>query len=158
MHTTLQLTSPDATAAGGLRQAARPEGKSSRPMILRGSERLHSRVTTPTPLTTGGTSMSKTVLIVGTRKGCFLFSSDERRRDWEARGPFCEGWPVYHAIHDARTGAILAAAASEWHGASIWRSPDLGETWQQSSEGLDYAGDPELKLSKVSGLTAVDGR
>ena len=102
--------------------------------------------------------MSKTVLIVGTRKGCFLFSSDERRRDWEVRGPFCEGWPVYHAIHDARTGVILAAAASEWHGASIWRSPDLGETWQQSSEGLDYAGDPQLKLSKVSGLTAVDGR
>jgi photosystem II stability/assembly factor-like uncharacterized protein len=102
--------------------------------------------------------MSKTVLIVGTRKGCFLLWSDERRREWELRGPFCEGWPIYHAIHDARTGAVLAAAASEWHGASIWRSRDLGTTWEQSSQGLDYAGNPELKLSKVSGLTAVDGR
>ena len=45
--------------------------------------------------------MSKTVLIVGTRKGCFLLESDEDRRDWKLRGPFCEGWPVYHAIHDA---------------------------------------------------------
>ena len=95
--------------------------------------------------------MSKTVLMVGTRKGCFLLESDESRRDWEVRGPFCEGWPIYHAIHDAGTGAIYAAAASEWHGASVWRSPDLGETWQQSSEGLNY-GETELKLSKVSGL------
>ena len=73
--------------------------------------------------------MSKTVLMVGTRKGCFLLESDESRRDWEVRGPFCEGWPIYHAVRDAGTGAIYAAAASEWHGASIWRSPDLGETW-----------------------------
>jgi photosystem II stability/assembly factor-like uncharacterized protein len=101
--------------------------------------------------------MSKTVLMVGTRKGCFLLESDEGRREWEVRGPFCEGWPIYHAIHNADTGVIYAAAASEWHGSSVWRSPDLGETWQQSSEGLNY-GDGELKLSKVSGLTAANGR
>ena len=100
--------------------------------------------------------MSKTVLMVGTRKGCFLLESDEGRRDWELRGPFCEGWPIYHAIR-AENGVIFAAAASEWHGSSVWRSPDLGETWQQSSEGLNY-GDTELKLSKVSGLTATNGR
>ncbi len=101
--------------------------------------------------------MSKTVLLVGTRKGCFVLESDESRREWELRGPFCEGWPIYHAIHAAGSGTIYAAAASEWHGSSIWRSPDLGETWQQSSEGLNY-GDTELKLSKVSGLTAANGR
>jgi photosystem II stability/assembly factor-like uncharacterized protein len=101
--------------------------------------------------------MSKTVLIVGTRKGCFLLESDEGRRDWRLRGPYCEGWPIFHAIHDPADGAIYAAAASEWHGASVWRSDDLGETWLQSSEGLSY-GDDGLKLSKVSGLTAKDGR
>ena len=101
--------------------------------------------------------MPKTVLLVGTRKGCFLLESDDRR-DWSLRGPFCEGWPIYHAVHDAESGAIYAAAASEWHGASVWRSPDLGETWHQSSEGLSYGEDGELKLSKVSGLTAAHGR
>ena len=101
--------------------------------------------------------MSKTGLLVGTRKGCFLLESDEGRQDWELRGPFCEGWPIYHAVRDPGSGAIYAAAASEWHGASIWRSPDLGETWQQSSEGLNY-GETELKLSKVSGLTVANGR
>ena len=102
--------------------------------------------------------MSKTVLLVGTRKGCFLLESDEARRDWKLRGPFCEGWPIYHAIHDPGSGTIYAAAASEWHGASVWRSPDLGETWEQSSEGLTYGEDGKLKLSKVSGLTAANGR
>jgi photosystem II stability/assembly factor-like uncharacterized protein len=103
--------------------------------------------------------MSKTVLIVGTYKGCFLLESDEGRRDWKLRGPFCEGWPIFHAVHDPETGAIYAAAASEWHGASIWRTPDLGETWTQSSEGLGYGdGEGALKLSKVSGLTVTNGR
>jgi photosystem II stability/assembly factor-like uncharacterized protein len=101
--------------------------------------------------------MSRTILLVGTRKGCFVLESDETRRDWELRGPYCENWPIYHAVLDTDSGTVFAAGASEWHGASIWRSPDLGETWQQSSEGLTYA-DSGLKLSKVSGLTHAHGR
>jgi photosystem II stability/assembly factor-like uncharacterized protein len=100
--------------------------------------------------------MPKTVLLVGTRKGCFMLESDGDRRDWKMRGPYCEGWPVYHAIHDPSTDTLYAAAASEWHGAGVWRSGDLGETWEMSSEGLTY-GDG-LKLSKVSGLNAAHGR
>jgi photosystem II stability/assembly factor-like uncharacterized protein len=101
--------------------------------------------------------MARTVLLVGTRKGCFVLESDADRRDWKLRGPFCEGWPIYHAVHDPASGAIYAAAASEWHGAGVWRSGDLGESWELSSEGLGYA-DDGLKLSKVSGLTAAHGR
>jgi photosystem II stability/assembly factor-like uncharacterized protein len=101
--------------------------------------------------------MSQTVLLVGTRKGCFVLASDRDRRDWDVRGPFCEGWPIYHAVHDPDSGAIYAAAASEWHGAGVWRSGDLGESWELSSEGLAYT-DDGLKLSKVSGLTAAHGR
>src|SRR6266545_5480552 len=101
--------------------------------------------------------MPLTVLLVGTRKGCFVLESDGDRSDWKLRGPFCEAWPIYHAVHDAASGAIYAAAASEWHGAGVWRSNDLGESWELSSEGLAYA-DGDLKLSKVSGLTAAHGR
>ena len=82
--------------------------------------------------------MARTVLLVGTRKGLFLFESDEGRANWALRGPFCEGWPVYHAVHDAGTGAIYAAAASEWHGSSIWRSPDEGETWTTVELKVNY--------------------
>ena len=95
--------------------------------------------------------MLRIVVMVGTRKGCFLLESDEARRDWEIRGPFCEGWPIYHAVHDACPATIYAAAASEWHGSAIWRTRDLGATWEHSSEGLTYGEGGELKLSKVSG-------
>jgi photosystem II stability/assembly factor-like uncharacterized protein len=101
---------------------------------------------------------ARVVLLVGTRKGCFILESDEARREWDVRGPFCDGWPIYHAIHDAESGAIYAAAASEWHGAGIWRSPDMGKTWELSSEGLGYGEHGELRLSKVSGLMAAHGR
>jgi photosystem II stability/assembly factor-like uncharacterized protein len=101
--------------------------------------------------------MSRTLLLVGTRKGCFLLESDDRR-DWAVRGPFCESWPVYHAIFDRESGSIYAAAASEWHGSAVWRSRDLGESWTHSSEGLGYEVDGARKISKVSTLAVTGGR
>ena len=101
--------------------------------------------------------MPKTMLTVGTRKGAFLLESDDRRK-WTLRGPFCEGWPVYHAIYDPATGSIYAAAASEWHGSAVWRSPDLGETWEMSSEGLSYGDEDGRKVSKVSTLARAGDR
>jgi photosystem II stability/assembly factor-like uncharacterized protein len=97
------------------------------------------------------------MLLVGTRKGLFVLESVDRS-EWSIRGPFCESWPVYHAVDDPASGALYAAAASEWHGSGVWRSADLGETWALSSEGLGYDGGDGLKLSKVSGLTVAHGR
>jgi photosystem II stability/assembly factor-like uncharacterized protein len=99
-----------------------------------------------------------TILLIGTRKGLFLAEADGDRRRWTLRGPCCEGWPVYHALYDPSSGAIYAAAASEWHGAAVWRSPDLGETWTLSSEGLAYEPESGRRVSKVSTLAARDGR
>ena len=98
----------------------------------------------------------RTVLLIGTRKGCFLLESDADRRDWSMRGPFCDGWPIYHAVVDAGSGTIFAAGASEWHGTAIWRSSDLGATWEVSSEGLRY--EDGRKLTKASTLSAAHGR
>jgi photosystem II stability/assembly factor-like uncharacterized protein len=102
--------------------------------------------------------MARIVVLVGTRKGGFLLESDEARREWSIRGPYCEGWPLYHVVHDPASGAILASAASEWHGAGVWRSNDLGQSWELSSAGLGYGEGGELRLSKVSGLTPAHGR
>src|SRR3954447_21625684 len=102
--------------------------------------------------------MPRTVLLVGTRKGLFVLEDDGERGSWSARGPLCESWPVYHAVHDAETGAVYAAAASEWHGSAVWRSHDLGETWTHSSEGIGYGDDDPRKVSKVSTLAVQDGR
>jgi photosystem II stability/assembly factor-like uncharacterized protein len=100
----------------------------------------------------------RTLLVVGTRKGAFLLESDEARKEWSVRGPFCENWPVYHAVHDAASGALYAAAASDWHGSAVWRSGDLGETWELSSNGLAYDESGTRKISKVSSLAVQDGR
>jgi photosystem II stability/assembly factor-like uncharacterized protein len=100
--------------------------------------------------------MSQVVVLVGTRKGLFILQSEDRR-SWRTRGPFCESWPVYHAIYDDSSGTIYVAAGSEWHGAAVWRSSDLGETWDWSGEGLKYP-EGEFPVTKVSSLTAAHGR
>ena len=101
--------------------------------------------------------MSKSVLLVGTRKGLFVLESGDRR-DWSVRGPYCESWPIYHAVLDRDSGTVYAAAASEWLGSAIWRSHDLGESWEHSSEGIGYPEGDSLKLSKVSHVMPVGGR
>lgn len=35
-------------------------------------------------------------VLVGTRKGAFILSSDERRAHWEVSGPHFAGWEIYH--------------------------------------------------------------
>lgn len=88
----------------------------------------------------------KVYLLVGTKKGAFILESDASRRQWTQRGPFCDAWPINHVIADPDTGAILAAGGNEWFGPAVWTSPDRGETWTHSSEGLAYeAGDEPVK-------------
>jgi photosystem II stability/assembly factor-like uncharacterized protein len=101
--------------------------------------------------------MARKLLLVGTRKGLFTLESTDRST-WELKGPLCESWPVYHAIHDPGSGAVYAAAASEWHGSTVWKSTDLGATWTQSSEGIGYADEDPRKVSKVATLAALDGK
>lgn len=80
----------------------------------------------------------KVVLLVGTKKGLFLATATEDRRNWDISGPFCDAWPVNHAAYDPASGAILAAGMNAWFGPAIWKSTDLGKSWTHSSEGLTY--------------------
>jgi hypothetical protein len=93
-------------------------------------------------------------LLVGTKKGAFIFESDASRRDWSARGPLCEGWPVHDLIVEPATGAILAGAGNPWYGPAIWRSDDRGSTWTHSSAGLTY-GDEAEPIKTVWSLSAT---
>ena len=90
--------------------------------------------------------MTRTQLLVGTKKGAFILESDAARRDWSVRGPLCEGWPIHDLIVEPGSGAILAAGGSPWFGPAVWRSEDLGETWTHSSAGMTYGDDgPPIK-------------
>jgi photosystem II stability/assembly factor-like uncharacterized protein len=88
--------------------------------------------------------MAKKVLILlGTKKGAFILESDESRRSWGLRGPFCETWPLNHVIADPASGAIYGGGGDLWFGPAIWQSTDLGATWTHSSEGLAYQAEEE---------------
>ena len=83
-------------------------------------------------------------LLVGTRKGAFLFRSDLRRGSWKVEGPFFAGGEVNHLFRDPRSGRLWAAVHSMWWGADLQVSDNRGKSWQKSSAGLGFA--PERKL------------
>ena len=85
------------------------------------------------------------LLPVGTRKGLFLLSSDDRR-SWEVEGPLLEGWSIYHAIVDPRDDALLAATNNYFYGATVHRSNDRGKNWERAEE-IGLPEDGELKLN-----------
>jgi len=76
--------------------------------------------------------MSQLLLMVGTTKGLFLFTGDDRGALTRS-GPHFPGRSVYSAVYDDRGGRsrILAAAASMHFGASLMSSDDLGASWHE---------------------------
>ena len=49
---------------------------------------------------------------------------------------YCEGWPVYHAIYEPESGAIYAAAASEWQAPPCGGAPTSVRSRDPRSEGI----------------------
>lgn len=73
-------------------------------------------------------------LLVGTRKGAWIFRSDEQRRRWRVQGPIFLGHIVNHLVADPRDGRTLLMAAKTGHlGPTIFRSTDDGETWTEAA-------------------------
>ena|SRR5688572_1013487 len=72
----------------------------------------------------------RALLLVGTKRGLFIFESDVARSSWRARGPYLVGREIYHAIIDPRDDAMWAATDHAVWGAHIHRSDDLGENWE----------------------------
>jgi len=76
--------------------------------------------------------MSKVRVLVGTRKGAFILTSDGKREKWNVDGPHFAGWPVYHMKGSSvDPNRIYASQVSDWFGQIIERSDDGGKTWIQ---------------------------
>src|SRR2546422_3408610 len=76
--------------------------------------------------------MSHVRVLVGTRKGAFILSSDGKREKWEVSGPDFAGWEIYHMKGSpADPNRIYASLTSGWFGQIIQRSDDGGKTWHQ---------------------------
>ncbi|HUM06337.1 MAG TPA: sialidase family protein [Terriglobales bacterium] len=76
--------------------------------------------------------MSSVRVLVGTRKGAFILSSDGKRENWKVDGPHFSGWEMYHLKGSpADPNRIYASQTSGWFGQIIQRSDDGGKTWHQ---------------------------
>ena len=76
--------------------------------------------------------MSNVRVLVGTRKGAFILTSDGKREKWDVSGPHFAGWEIYHLKGSAvDPDRIYASQTSGWFGQIIQRSDDGGKTWFQ---------------------------
>ncbi|PYV13620.1 MAG: hypothetical protein DMG21_20690, partial [Acidobacteria bacterium] len=81
--------------------------------------------------------MNKVRVLVGTRKGAFILTSDGKRQNWEMSGPDFAGWEIFHMKGSpADPNRIYASQSSGWFGQVIQRSSDGGKTWEAPGGGV----------------------
>jgi photosystem II stability/assembly factor-like uncharacterized protein len=95
--------------------------------------------------------VSKVQVLVGTKKGAFIYASDEKRETWEISEPILPGWSISHMAADTRRDPPrLYAGAAHWAwGPSVARSDDGGATWEQRSPGLAFPTDMKVAMQAV---------
>ena len=87
--------------------------------------------------------MSGVRVLVGTRKGAFVLTSDGKRERWDVSGPHFAGWEVYHVKGSpAEPDRLYASQSSGWSGQVIQRSDDGGVTWEPVGNKFTYDGVP----------------
>ena len=82
-------------------------------------------------------------VLVGTRKGAFVLTSDEGRQQWQVDGPHFGGWEVMHLKGSPLDPDLVWAAPSGgWFGQLIQRSQDGGRTFDPVGNDFRYDGVP----------------
>ena len=91
--------------------------------------------------------MSGVRVLVGTKKGAFILTSDGKRSKWKVEGPHFAGWEMYHLKGSpADPDRLYASQTSGWFGQLIQRSSDGGKSWEPVDNKFSYAGDPGTHL------------
>ena len=87
--------------------------------------------------------MSGVRVLVGTRKGAFVLTSDGNRTRWNVNGPLFGGWEIYHLTGSpADPNRLYGSQSGGWFGQVIQRSDDGGTTWQPVGNQFSYDGVP----------------
>ena len=87
--------------------------------------------------------MSGVRVLVGTRKGAFILTSDGNRQTWDVSGPHFGGWELYHLKGSpADPNRLYASQSTSWFGQLIQRSSDGGKTWEPVGNKFAYDGEP----------------
>ena len=86
--------------------------------------------------------MSSVRVLVGTRKGAFILTSNEKRKRWKISGPHFAGWEIYHVKGSpVDPDRLYASQSSGWFGQVIQRSSDGGQTWETPGGGPEMSPD-----------------
>jgi photosystem II stability/assembly factor-like uncharacterized protein len=85
--------------------------------------------------------MSSVRVLVGTKKGAFILTSDGKREKWDVCGPHFPGWEMYHLKGSpVDPDRIYASQTSGWFGQQMQRSDDGGKTWEPVGNEFVYDG------------------
>ena len=88
--------------------------------------------------------MSRVRVLVGTKKGAFILTSDGKRQKWDVSGPHFGGWEIYHLKGSpVDPDRIFCSQSSGWFGQVISRSDDGGKTWTTPGSNPDELKTPE---------------
>jgi photosystem II stability/assembly factor-like uncharacterized protein len=112
------------------------------------TKKVVKKVTVPKPRVSRAARASRAAsprvrVLVGTRKGAFILTSDAKRKDWQVSGPHFAGWEMYHlAGSPADPNRLYASQSTGWFGQLMQRSDDGGQTWQAVGNKFVYEGTP----------------
>jgi hypothetical protein len=101
--------------------------------------------------------VSKVRVLVGTRKGAFILTSDGARKRWKVSGPHFAGWEIYHLKGSpVNPDRIYASQTSAWFGQVIQRTDDGGKTWNPPGTSPEDLMTPEGMPKGESNMFVYD--
>jgi hypothetical protein len=92
--------------------------------------------------------MAGVKLLVGTKKGLFIFSSNDRVA-WSLDGPFQPGREINHAVYDPRNQMIFATANDAWFGCELVASNDFGKNWTTATVPPQFSAESGQKIERL---------
>lgn len=100
--------------------------------------------TSAAPLRSGDT-----LLLLGTKRGLFTARSRDRKT-WLCEPTGLSGMPIYNAVLDQRgKQRIFAAENGDFFGSFLRYSDDLGATWQEPKQGIQFPEESGLSLKNI---------